>query len=184
MGDVTAILTAGPADPAAASRLMPLVYDELRRLAGARMAAEPVGHTLDATALVHEAYLRLADAGAVWNHRGHYYAAAGEAMRRILVEHARRRDALKRGGTRKRVPLGDHLAPDTHDSDILALDAALTRLHTVDPEAARLVQLRYFAGLTGVQAAEALGMAPRTADRVWSFAKAWLLRELGGAEPS
>jgi RNA polymerase sigma factor (TIGR02999 family) len=181
MPDVTQLLDAAAAgDRKAAAALLPLVYDELRALAAARMAEERVGHTLDATALVHEAYLRLVGpAGSRWDGRGHFYAAAAEAMRRILVDHARTRAAAKRGGAVQRVPLGDDgpAAPEA-GFDLLALDEALTKLAAADPQAAALVNLRYFAGLTVPQAADSLGVSPRSADRLWAFAKAWLYREL------
>jgi RNA polymerase sigma factor (TIGR02999 family) len=174
-------MTAG--DPRAASELLPLVYDELRKLAAARLADEMPGQTLQPTALVHEAYLRLVGDGQPrdWNGRGHFFAAAAEAMRRILVEAARRKSREKRGGNRSRLDLDAVAvaAPDTRH-DLLALDDALTRLTAVDPEAAKLVELRHFAGLTVEEAAQALGISPRTADRVWAFARAWLHRQLTG----
>ena len=182
MSDVTHILQAiQSGDPSSAPELLPLVYDELRRLAAAHIAREKPGHTLQATALVHEAYLRLVGAAGAqhWQHRGHFYAAAAEAMRRILVESARRKRSLKRGGDRQRQPLADDfLAAAEADADLLALDEALTRLAAIDPVAVQLVQLRYFSGLTAQEAAAALGLAPRTADRLWAFARAWLFREL------
>jgi RNA polymerase sigma factor (TIGR02999 family) len=184
MADVTHILAAIEAgDPKAASALLPLVYDELRTLAAARLASEAPGNTLQPTALVHEAYLRLVGpAGAArWENRGHFFAAAAEAMRRILVDAARRKRREKHGGDRHRVDLDDApaAAPDPRH-DLVALDAALTRLVAEDPQAARLVELRHFAGLSVPEAAEALGISPRTADRVWAFARAWLHRELTG----
>jgi RNA polymerase sigma factor (TIGR02999 family) len=183
-GNVTQILSAVHAgDPDAAAQLLPLVYDELRRLAGSKMAHEPTRHTLNATALVHEAYLRLVGdgPGPGWNHRGHFYAAAAESMRRILVDHARKRNSLKRGGARKRVPLDgvDTPVPGT-DLDLIALDDALTKLAAEDPVSAKLVQLRYFSGLTTPEAAECMGVSTRTAERLWTFARAWLFREMGG----
>ncbi len=183
MSDVTRILEAiEQGDPHAADRLLPLVYDELRKLAARKMAEEKPGQTLQPTALVHEAYLRLVGAkpqAAPWNSRGHFFAAAAEAMRRILVENARRQASLKRGGGRKREDLSelDLPAPEARD-DLLALDEALTRLAAKDALAAELVKLRYFAGLTSAQAAEALGISPRTADRTWVYARSWLLHEL------
>jgi RNA polymerase sigma factor (TIGR02999 family) len=186
MSDVTQLLEAAAAgDPRAAADLLPLVYDELRKLAAARMAGEASGHTLQATALVHEAYLRLvgpADA-ARWENRGHFFAAAAEAMRRILIEAARRKGRVRHGGGRARVDL-DHAAAVSDDGgadDLRALDEALGRLEAGHPEAAAVVKLRYFAGLTAAQAAAALGLSRRTADRHWAFARAWLFDALGGA---
>jgi RNA polymerase sigma factor (TIGR02999 family) len=189
MNDVTRVLSdLARGDAHAAGRLLPLVYEELRKLAAARMAEEAPGNTLDATALVHEAYLRLvgpADA-ARWDSRGHFFAAAAEAMRRILVEAARRKQREKHGGGRQRIALGaaQPAAPGPRD-DLVALDAALTRLEAEDPQAAKLVELRHFTGLSVTEAALTLGISPRTADRVWLFARAWLRRELAGtaAEP-
>ena len=184
MNDVTRILSAiEHGDPKAAEQLLPLVYDELRKLAEHRLAHEKPGQTLQATALVHEAYLRLVDArqGEHWNSRGHFFAAAAEAMRRILVEHARRKHRLKHGGGRARVVLDPALiAAPAASEDLLALDEALNKLAEHDPPVAELVKLRYFAGLTNRQAAAALGIAPRTADLHWSYARAWLLAELQG----
>jgi RNA polymerase sigma factor (TIGR02999 family) len=187
MTDVTQLLAAVEAgDQRAAAELLPLVYDELRKLAAARMAGEKPGQTLDATALVHEAYLRLVggEQPRDWNGRGHFFAAAAEAMRRILVEAARRKQGQKHGGGRQRQDLdADALAAPESDLDVVALDAALTRLAEHDPVKARLVELRYFAGLTGEQAAAVLGMSASAADRLWVFTRAWLRRELGfGAE--
>jgi RNA polymerase sigma factor (TIGR02999 family) len=185
MSDVTRLLDAAAAgDRQAAADLLPLVYDELRQLAAARMAREAPGHTLDATALVHEAYLRLigpADA-ARWDGRGHFFAAAAEAMRRILVESARRKYSPKHGGPLRRQPIdpADLAAPES-SADLLALDEALDKLAAVDPQAAELVKLRYFAGLTIPQAAAALGVSPRTADAWWAYARVWLLAELRDA---
>jgi RNA polymerase sigma factor (TIGR02999 family) len=184
MSDVTRILlTIDQGDPSAAGELLPLVYDELRNLAAARMASELPGQTLQATALVHEAYLRLVDPGAEhnWNSRGHFFAAAAEAMRRILVENVRRKRSLKRGGDRARQQLEPNcLALPEFSDDLVALDEALTRLAAAEPQVAELVKLRYFAGLTMKQAAESLGIAPRTADAHWAYARAWLLAELQG----
>ena len=186
MNDVTRILTAvEQGDPHAAARLLPLIYDELRRLAAQRLANEPAGQTLQATALVHEAYLRLLDVDQPqrWNGRGHFFAAAAEAMRRILIETARRKRRLKHGGEHERVELDElQLAANGVDSatDVLALDEALTRLTHVDPKKAELVKLRFFAGLTLEEAGELLDLSPATADRYWAFARAWLFRELGG----
>jgi RNA polymerase sigma factor (TIGR02999 family) len=177
-----------PCDPAtgavkSARELLPLVYDELRRLAGQRLAKEAPGQTLQATALVHEVYLRLAggDPDRPWDGRSHFFAAAAQAMRRILVENARRRHRLKRGCDRARVDL-DAAAPaaPAADSDLLALDLALQRLASHDPVKAELVQLRVFAGLTVVQAAEVLGLSTSTADRYWAYARAWLRVEIAG----
>jgi RNA polymerase sigma factor (TIGR02999 family) len=186
MADVTQILNAiEQGDPRAAEELLPLVYDELRRLAAARMAEEQPGQTLQATDLVHEAYLRLvgSDRGQPWNSRGHFFAAAAEAMRRVLVDHARRRQSQKRGGGRGRLDL-DQLPAATSErlDDVLDIDAALVGLAGADPQAAELVKLRYFAGLTIPQAAAALGVSPRGADLLWAYARAWLLRSLGGAD--
>ena len=183
MNEITQILIAvEQGDSQAAGRLLPLVYDELRRLAAAQMAREKPGQTLDATALVHEAYLRLVDANPAqpWNSRGHFFAAAATAMRRILIDNARRKRSLKRGGDRAR--LDCDLLPLAAEprEDLLALDAALDKLATTDRAAADLVQLRYFAGLTLPEAAETLAISPRTAGRLWAFARAWLRREIEG----
>lgn len=184
MPDVTQILSQLAAgDPSAADKLLPLVYDELRKLAAAKMAQENPGQTLQATALVHEAYVKLVDVGHAqnWDSRGHFFAAAAEAMRRILVDQARRKAAEKRGGDCQRVPL-EGIADELSLSldDFLDLDDALTRLGESDPQAAQLVKLRVFAGLSVEDAAQSLGMAARTAYRDWTFAQAWLLRELRG----
>jgi len=187
MADLTYVLSQiEQGDPHAVAQLLPLVYDELRKLAAARLRHEKPGQTLQATALVHEAYLRLIGGGEQphWNGRGHFFAAAAEAMRRILVDQARKKTRIKRGGDRKRIELDDSelamadSAPA--ETDILALDEALTRLAQQHPEKARLVQLRYFAGLTVDQAAEVLGISPATADRQWAYARVWLLREMSG----
>ncbi len=181
MNDVTQIMSAiEQGDARAADQLFPLVYDELRRLAAAQLADEAAGQTLQATALVHEAYLRLVETEARrWNSRGHFFAAAAEAMRRILVDRARRKNRVKRGGGRGREPLDEAkvMAPEVGE-DVLALDEALRQLASEDAEAAELVKLRFFAGLTSAQAAEALGISPRTADRVWAFARTFLLTAL------
>jgi RNA polymerase sigma factor (TIGR02999 family) len=185
MSDVTHLLNeVGPADPQAAAQLLPLVYDELRRLAAHRLAHEGPGQTLEPTALVHEAYLRLIGdtPGRHWNGRGHFFAAAAEAMRRIVVENARSKRRLKRGGDRARLPLeeAELLAPEPRE-DVLALDEALTELAATDRAAADLVQLRYFGGLSIPDAAQVLGVSPRTAERLWTFARAWLREKLQGA---
>jgi RNA polymerase sigma factor (TIGR02999 family) len=187
MPDVTQILSAiEQGDPSAAEQLLPLVYDELRKLAAQKLAHEAPGQTLEATALVHEAYLRLVGTGEEphWDNRRHFFAAAAEAMRRILVDNARRKATGKHGGGWQRRDLdpGALVAPEA-DLDLLALDAALKRLAERDPLKARLVELRYFAGLTGDQAASVLGMSASSADRAWVYTRAWLRRELGfGAE--
>jgi RNA polymerase sigma factor (TIGR02999 family) len=181
MTPVTQLLEAAHrGDPRAAAELLPLVYEELRKLAAAQMSHEKPGHTLDATALVHEAYLRLVG-DQRFDGRGHFFAAAAEAMRRILVENARRRNADKRGGGRARVDLPEHLPAARADSDVLAVDEALDLLAAEEPQVAELVKLHFFAGLTIDAAAAALGVSPRTAYRDWQFARAWLFRRLGGA---
>jgi RNA polymerase sigma factor (TIGR02999 family) len=186
MTDVTHILSAiEQGDPHAAGQLLPLVYEELRQLAAQRLAQEKPRQTLQATALVHEAYLRLVDVEKAqhWNSRGHFFAAAAEAMRRILVEQARRKGRLKRGGDQERVALEDvELPPHGPFDDMLALDEALTRLAEKHPEKAELVKLRYFTGMTVAEAAQALGISTTTADRYWTYARAWLYRELSTAE--
>jgi RNA polymerase sigma factor (TIGR02999 family) len=190
MADVTQILAAiEQGDPSAAEQLLPLVYDELRHLAAQKLAQEKPGQTLEATALVHEAYLRLVGAGAEahWDSRRHFFAAAAEAMRRILVESARRKKRVKHGGGRRRVELQeDHLPIESPVDDLLAVDEVLDELAAVERPAAELVKLRYFAGLTTEQAAEILGLSARTAYRTWSFARAWLYRRLhqGGDPPA
>jgi RNA polymerase sigma factor (TIGR02999 family) len=170
-------------DPCAAEQLLPLVYDELRKLAAQKLAQEKSGQTLEATALVHEAYLRLVDTEKVqhWDSRGHFFAAAAEAMRRILVESARRKESRKRGGGLARADLDERQIPEPEISeDVLALDRALTKLAGTDKAAAELVQLRYFAGLTLAEAAQVLGVSRRTAGRLWSYARAWLRQEIEG----
>ena len=173
--DVTRILSAiEQGDPSAAAQLLPLVYDELRKLAAQRLAQEKPGQTLEATALVHEAYLRLVDVETVqhWNSRGHFFAAAAEAMRRILVDQARRKQADKRGGRGRRVPLHDvDDGVEPRVDDLLDVDAALTRLAAEDSQAARLIQLRYFAGLSLEDAAEIVGIARSTAYEHWAYAR-------------
>jgi RNA polymerase sigma factor (TIGR02999 family) len=181
MNDITEILSAiEQGDPRAADQLFPLVYDALRQLAAAKLAHEAPGQTLQATALVHEAYLKLVETQAQqWNSRGHFFAAAAEAMRRILVDRARKKQSLKHGGDRLREPLDEAkvMAAEVGE-DLVALDEALERLAAQDAEAAELVKLRFFAGLTSAQAADALGISPRTADRAWTYARVFLLAEL------
>lgn len=183
--DVTRILSQiDSGDPSAAEQLLPLVYEELRKLAASRLAQEMPGQTLQATALVHEAYLRLVggplkDPMPQWNSRGHFFAAAGEAMRRIVIMNARRRSAEKRGGGRGRIELDLDLVPGAErDQRLLALDEALIRLEHQHPERAQLVKLRFFAGLTIVEAAAAMGISDTTADRHWAYARAWIQREV------
>lgn len=182
MNEVTRILSAiEGGDSQAARDLLPLVYDELRRLAAQKLAHEKPGQTLQATALVHEAYVRLVDGEGAgrWNGRGHFFAAAAESMRRILIENARRKQAEKHGGGRHRLELHEDLsAGTTTPDDVLAVDEALTRLQSVDPVAARVVTLRYFAGLTMPEAAETLGLSLRSAERNWTYARTWLRREM------
>jgi RNA polymerase sigma factor (TIGR02999 family) len=182
MSEVTRILSAiDQGDPHAADQLLPLVYDELRQLAAQRLSQEKPGQTLQATALVHEAYLRLVGARAArrWDSRGHFFAAAAEAMRRILLNRARDKRRAKRGGERRRVDLDQiEVALDSSDEQLVALDDALTQLAAEDPDAARLVSLRFFAGLTLKDAAASLGLAPRTAERQWAYARAWLYARL------
>jgi RNA polymerase sigma factor (TIGR02999 family) len=167
--------------PHAAEQLLPLVYDALRELAAAKLAQEKPGQTLQATALVHEAYLRLCDGGRVqrWDSRGHFFAAAAEAMRRILIEQARGKKRQRHGGGLRRVELLDQaVAVPADDEQILLLDEALTKLAGIRPQAAKLVQLRFFGGLAVDEAAPLLGMSPRTARRLWVFARAWLRRDM------
>jgi RNA polymerase sigma factor (TIGR02999 family) len=184
VSDVTQILNAAEAgDPKAAAELLPLVYDELRKLAAARMANEKPGQTLTATALVHEAYLRLVggDQPRDWNGRGHFFAAAAEAMRRILVDQARRKKADKRGGQARRVPIDSaHVGSDLPADELLSIDDALTRLAAEDSQAARLIQLRYFGGLSLEDAAEIVGVARSTAYEHWAYAKVRLRTLLDG----
>jgi RNA polymerase sigma factor (sigma-70 family) len=208
MSDVTRILSQiESGDPAAAEQLLPLVYNELRKLAAARLAQEKPGQTLQATALVHEAYLRLLGGGEksevrdqkpespnatsdlppptsdLWDSRGHFFAAAAEAMRRILIDQARRKESQKRGGDWQRQELeGIEIAAAEPSLDILAVQAALERFERIDPQKAELVKLRYFAGLTIPQAAAALGISSTTADRHWAYARAWLHAELARGE--
>jgi RNA polymerase sigma factor (TIGR02999 family) len=187
MSEVTRILSGiGAGDSHAAEQLLPLVYDELRKLAARKLAQEKPGQTLEATALVHEAYVRLVDADKVphWNSRGHFFAAAAEAMRRILVEQARRKGRQKNGGGHRRVTLtGLDLAVEMPIADLLPLDEALTALAQRDAQTAQLVNLHCFAGLSIEQAAETLGLSARTAYRDWAFARAWLYRALRDTEP-
>jgi RNA polymerase sigma factor (TIGR02999 family) len=181
MSDVTRILSAiEQGDPQAAEQLLPLVYDELRKLAAQKLAQEKPGHTLQATALVHEAYLRLVDGEKAehWNSRGHFFAAAAEAMRRILVDNARRKRRPKHGGDRQRVALGESLPWADPGDDLLAIDEALNRLAAEEPVKAELVKLRYFAGLSLEEAAACLSISPATAKRYWAVARAWLFAAL------
>jgi RNA polymerase sigma factor (TIGR02999 family) len=183
MTDVTRILLAVEGgEPRASAELLPLVYDELRRLAAMRLVQERPGQTLQATALVHEAYLRLVDKDTIqrWDSRGHFFAAAAEAMRRILVERARRRSRLRHGGGLRRLDLSetDVAVSPAGDDQILLLDEALDRFAVVRPQAAELVKLRFFSGLTAEEAAPMVGLSPRTARRLWAFARAWLRREM------
>jgi RNA polymerase sigma factor (TIGR02999 family) len=182
MSEVTQILYAiEQGNPQAAEQLLPLVYDELRKLAAVRLAYEKPGQTLQATALVHEAYLRLIDVDEAqgWNSRGHFFAAAAEAMRRILVESARRKKCLKRGAGLSRIPLDDVVVEcEVPQDELLALDEALTRLAKEDPEKAEVVQLRFFAGLSHEEAAQVMGISAVTVKRHWRYARAWLHKEL------
>jgi RNA polymerase sigma factor (TIGR02999 family) len=185
MTNVTRILSQIEAgDPSAAEQLLPLVYDELRKLAAARLGREDAAQTLTATALVHEAYMRLVDVeqDQQFNSRGHFFAAAAEAMRRILIDNARRKQSRKRGGglERRDVDELDVSIPEPPE-DVLALDEALNKLHAADKTAAELVRLRFFAGLPIPEAAEILGISPRSADRLWAYARAWLHQEIQGA---
>jgi RNA polymerase sigma factor (TIGR02999 family) len=190
MNEATQLLNAIEAgDPHASAELLPLVYDELRRLAAQWLAGEKPGQTLEPTALVHEAYLRLVGQREEqhWDARNHFFAAAATAMRRILIERARRKQRISHGGGRQRQELRpDLVAVPAPDNDLLALDAALAKLAERDSVKASLVELRYFAGLTGDQAAQILGISPKTADRYWVYARAWLRREMesGDAERS
>jgi RNA polymerase sigma factor (TIGR02999 family) len=186
MNEVTRILSAiEQGEPHAADQLLPLVYEELRKLATQKLAQEKPGQTLQATALVHEAFLRLVGGGSAerWDGRGHFFAAAAEAMRRILVEQARRKKSEKRGGASQRVDLElDSLAASQRDEKLIALDEALTQLEREEPQQAALVKLRYFAGLTIKEAAAALGVSTATADRYWNYARAWLQRQMAGGD--
>jgi RNA polymerase sigma factor (TIGR02999 family) len=187
MSEVTQVLNAiAQGDPSAASQLLPLVYDELRKLAAQKLVHETPGQTLQPTALVHEAYLRLIGDGEElhWNSRGHFFAAAAEAMRRILVENARRKKSERHGGGRTRQDLDAQpvAVPEVRE-DLIALDEALTRLAAIHAQAAQLVHLRYFAGMSIPEAAGVLGVSPRTADRLWVYARAWLHQEVVGDPP-
>src|SRR5262245_6568767 len=183
MSEVTRILSAiEQGDPSAAEQLLPLVYDELRKLAADKMASERPGQTLQATALVHEAYVRLVDTAQAqqWNSRGHFFGAAAEAMRRILVERARRTRRERHGGGLKRVNLleAEVAASNSDDEELMLLDDALTRLAGVRAQAAEMVKLRFFSGLSAEQAAQILGLSERTGRRLWDFARAWLRRDM------
>jgi RNA polymerase sigma factor (TIGR02999 family) len=189
MNEVTRMLSAiGQGDPHAVEQLLPLVYDELRKLAAERLAREKPGQTLQATALVHEAYLRLVgtEPEKAWDNRGHFFAAAAEAMRRILIDRARDRKRLKRGGAarRQRLDLDSLVRADVPPDDLIDLDEAVARLSAVDARAALLVKLRLFGGLSLDEAARALGVVRRTAERDWAFARAWLFRQLNPGDPS
>lgn len=183
MSDVTRILQKiDQGDPTASDQLLPLVYDELRRLARARMSRQPADHTLQATALVHEAYVRLVDVEQAqqWDSRGHFFGAAAEAMRRILVDHARRKQRVKHGGAedREAMDVAEQIALPVPDADVLAVHEALERLEVEDPATARIVKLRFFAGCSMPQIAEALGRPLRSVERDWRYARSWLHREV------
>ncbi len=183
MNKVTEILQAARDDPSAAEHLLPLIYDELRRLASRRMGDERINHTLQPTALVHEAYIRLVGEQQAdqpqWEGRAHFFAAAAEAMRRILIDRARRKQSLKRGGQRVRQPLNEsEVAGSAETNELFAVDEALTKLGQEDADLATVVKLRYFAGMTVPETATALGVSPRTVDRQWACARAWLFREI------
>jgi RNA polymerase sigma factor (TIGR02999 family) len=186
MNEITCILSAiEQGDPHAAGQLLPLVYDELRQLAAQRLAHEPAGQTLQATALVHEAYLRLVDVEQAqhWGSRGHFFAACAEAMRRILVEHARARRRIKRGGGAAHLQLDERrLLADDRVDEVLGVHDALDELERHDPQAAALVKLRFFAGFGHQEAADILGLGRRAADRLWLLARTWLFQALGGQE--
>jgi RNA polymerase sigma factor (TIGR02999 family) len=188
MGDVSPILKHEVfGDSSSADQLLPLVYEELRLLAATRLALEKPGQTLQATALVHEAYLRLVggESRETWENRGHFFAAAAEAMRRILVEHARRKNRLKRGGERIRQPLNDvHAGMQVKLDELLAVDEALQKLEAQDAVAAQLVKLRYFAGMTIPETAQALKISSRKADQLWAYARAWLRAEFADGGPA
>ena len=181
MNDITQVLQAvNRGERGASEELLPLVYDELRRVAAARMAQEAAGQTLQPTALVHEAWLRLVGEGdRTWQNRAHFFGAAAEAMRRILIEIARRKSRLKRGGHQERVNLDElELATTTPDDKVLLIDEAIERLQLEDPEKARIVVMKFFGGLTNEEVAESLGVTKRTVERHWAFAKAWLYRSI------
>jgi RNA polymerase sigma factor (TIGR02999 family) len=184
MSEVTQLLAAiERGESGASDQLFPVVYGELRMLARAKMRRESAAHTLDATALVHEAYLRLigGDADLSWKNRGHFFGAAAEAMRRVLIDNARRKQAVKRGGNQARVELNDAaLATEGEDDNLLAIDQALQKLAETDPKTAELVKLRYFAGLSLPQIAVVLDMSQRSVERLWTYAKAWFQEELSG----
>lgn len=186
MTEVTQILNQiEQGDPSAAEQLLPLVYDELRKLAAAKLVQEKPGQTLQATALVHDAYLRLVDTNKSqhWDSRGHFFAAAATAMRRILIDRARRKQRRIHGGGRRRLEFNPDLVEiPVQDDELLDLDEALTKFAEQDPVKSKLVELRYFAGLTRDQAAEVLGISPKTADRYWVYARAWIRREMDGSE--
>jgi len=188
MHDVTQILSQiESGDPSAAEKLLPLVYDELRRLAAARLVQEKPGQTLQATALVHDAYIRLVDVDKAqhWDSRGHFFAAAAEAIRRILVENSRKKRRIRHGGDRQRVDLEQDISiAEESDDRILCLDEVLTRFAVLEPVKAELVKLRYFAGCTIDEAADLLGISRTTAKRYWAFARAWLLAELHDSDDS
>jgi len=181
MNDVTLLLqTLGRGDAKASGELLPLVYDELRRLAGARMRQELAGHTLQPTALVHEAWLRMVgESDRTWQNRAHFFAAAAECMRRILIESARRKSRLKRGGGQAKLNIDDlELADATPDDKILLIDEALGRLDREDPEKARVVVMKFFGGMTNQEVAEHLGVTERTVERHWAYARAWLFQSI------
>ena len=180
--DITRLLdAAGEGDPRAAQKLLPLIYDQLRKAAQKQMAEERPDHTLQATALVHEAYIRLVGSHqTVWENRAHFYVAAAEAMRRILIEHARKRGRIRRGGDRNRVPLNAiYLADEAHPEEIMSVSTAIRRLEGRDSRMAKIVRLRFFAGLSVEETATTLGVSDRTVRREWALARAWLHRELG-----
>lgn len=183
MDDVTRILCRIETGESTAEELLPAVYDELRRLAYRKMAGERAGHTLQATALVHEAWLRLGD-GANWKNRNHFFGAAAEAMRRILVDHARKQNSQKRGSGAPKVELQESsIMVNAPADELLAVHDALDRLESEDPQTAELVKLRYFVGMTMDEAAEALGMKKRSAEALWTYGKAWLHKEIRGSAP-